>query len=259
MPMLAQITPLVLTRNEAANVPQTFSKLRWAREVVVIDSFSDDETLERLAAFPNVRVIQRPFDSHAAQWNFGLNQAGIATPWVLALDADYQLTDEAVAELAALAPDAEVAGYRARFRYCINGQALRGGAYPPVVVLYRADRAHYVQDGHTQRVQVQGRIAELRSPLLHDDRKPLATWIASQQRYARLEAIKLRGTPAARLAFADRVRRLRVVAPFAMVAYCLFVRGAVLDGRAGVLYACERGFAELLLSLNLLRGDIFGE
>jgi glycosyltransferase involved in cell wall biosynthesis len=257
--MLTQITPLILTRNEAANVPNTLPRLAWAREVVVVDSLSDDGTPELLSAFPNVRVVRRPFDSHAAQWNFGLLETGISTPWVLALDADYQLTPEGLAELAALTPADDVAGYRARFRYCVNGRPLRCGAYPPVVVLYRRQAAHYVQDGHTQRVEVAGRIADLHTPLLHDDRKPLRAWIASQQRYARLEMTKLRETPASRLAFADRVRRLRVVAPLAMLAYCLFVRGAVLDGRAGLLYACERAFAELLLSLNLLRNDIFGE
>ena len=87
--MLEQITPLILTYNEAPNIGRTLENLSWARDVVVVDSFSDDETLEIAASFPNVRVVQRVFDSHRNQWEFGLRETEIQTPWVLALDADY--------------------------------------------------------------------------------------------------------------------------------------------------------------------------
>ena len=53
------------------------------------------------------------------------------------------------------------------------------------------------------------------------------------------------------LGWADRLRKLRVVAPFAMFFYCLFVRGAILDGRAGIYYSFQRLLAESLLSLYL--------
>src|SRR5436853_2457479 len=84
--MLDSITPLILTYNEAANIGRTLEQLRWARDIVVVDSFSDDETVEIAGSFPHVRVFQRKFDNHGAQWNFGLSETGIATEWVLALD-----------------------------------------------------------------------------------------------------------------------------------------------------------------------------
>src|SRR5512143_2622752 len=91
-----RITPLILTWNEEANIARTLDKLRWAREVVVVDSGSTDGTRAICESFPNVRVVVRPFDSHAAQWNFGLKETGIVSDWVLALDADYVLTDDLV-------------------------------------------------------------------------------------------------------------------------------------------------------------------
>ena len=75
--------------------------------------------------FPNVRIFERPFTAHAEQWNFGLEQTGIATEWVLALDADFVLTDDLVQELKAVSPASDVAGYRASFTYCIDGAPLR--------------------------------------------------------------------------------------------------------------------------------------
>src|SRR5688500_4685377 len=97
--MLDEITPLILTYNEAANIDRTLERLAWARDIVVVDSFSDDETVEIASSFPQVRVIQRAFDGHRNQWEFGLRETGIKTSWVLALDADYVLTHDAVAEL----------------------------------------------------------------------------------------------------------------------------------------------------------------
>src|ERR1051325_6967543 len=171
--MIDQITPLILTYNETPNIARTLAGLSWAKEIVVVDSFSDDETVEIARSFPHVRVVQRAFDCHRNQWEFGLKETGISTPWVLALDADYVVTNELVAELEKLRPDSGTTGYRANFIYCINGKKLRSGIYPPVTVLYRREVFSYMQDGHTQRVALQGTIEELRSSLWHDDRKSL--------------------------------------------------------------------------------------
>src|ERR1044071_10047241 len=209
--MLDQITPLILTYNEAPNIARALASLSWAKEIVVVDSFSDDETVAMAKSFPNVRVVQRVFDNHRNQWEFGLKETGITTPWVLALDADYALSNEVIAELESLQPDESTAGYRAPFIYCTNGKRLRSGIYPPVTVLYRRDAATYVQDGHTQRVAVEGAIADLRAPVLHDDRKSLRRWFRSQARYTELEAQKLRAADSAELGLADRMRRWGVV------------------------------------------------
>lgn len=250
--MLDQITALILTYNEAPNIARTLDSLRWASEVVVVDSFSTDETATIARSFPNVRVIQRAFDCHRNQWEFGLKEAGIITEWVLALDADYIVTTDLVDEIENLKPTAQTSGYRARFIYCISGKQLNSGIYPPVTVLYRAVAANYTQDGHTQRVSLDGRIEELHSPILHDDRKPLRRWFESQKRYTKLEAQKLRATNPAELSFLDRLRRWPLIVPPLALFYCLIVRAGIFDGWAGFYYALQRTVAELMLSLYLI-------
>lgn len=252
--MLDQITPLILTYNEAPNTARVLDGVSWAKDVVVVDSFSDDETVAIAKAYPQVRVFQRVFDNHRNQWEFGLEETGITSPWVLALDADYVVSSELIEELRALQPDAGTVGYHAKFIYCINGKRLRSGIYPPVTVLYRRDAASYVQDGHTQRVALQGTVGELRMPLMHDDRKSLRRWLRSQARYTELEAQKLLAAESAELGLADRMRRWCVVVPPVMLVYCLVVRGGVLDGWQGFYYAFQRTVAELMLSVNLGRG-----
>ena len=250
--MLDQITPVILTYNEAPNIARTLERLAWARDIVIVDSFSDDETLSMIDRTPQVRVFQREFDSHENQWNFALGETDISSEWVLALDADYVLTPELVEELREMKPAASASGYQARFIYCVNGRPLRGSAYPPVTVLYRREGACYRQDGHTQRVQVPGNILSLRAPILHDDRKSFDRWLRSQSRYMKLEAEKLAESSWRDLGWADRLRKLAVLVPFAILFYCLFIRRAILDGRAGLCYSFQRLLSELLLSVYLL-------
>ncbi|MDT4967181.1 MAG: hypothetical protein QOJ64_1918, partial [Acidobacteriota bacterium] len=137
-----------------------------------------------------------------------------------------------------------------------NGKPLKGSAYPPGTVLYRRSHADYAQDGHTQRVEVAGRVQELRSAILHDDRKPLAHWIRAQSRYMKLEADKLLESGFRQLGWADRLRKARFFAPPLMLFYCLFVKGVVLNGRIGIFYALQRTFSEFLLSLYLIENDL---
>lgn len=250
--MLEQITPVLLTYNEAPNLPRTLAALAWARAIVVVDSGSTDDTLALLRADPRVRVFQRRFDTHAAQWNYAIAQTGVATPWILALDADYALSDALVAELGALRPNPGTNAYRARFDYYVRGRRLWGSLYPPVTVLFRAGQGRYVQDGHTQRLEIAGRIDDLRAPIAHDDRKPFSHWRQAQRRYCRLEADKLARTPWSQLPWPDRIRRLVVVAPPAVLFYCLFARGGILQGPAGWQYALQRAWSETVLSQELL-------
>lgn len=248
-----QVTVLILTHNERANIGRVLGRLTWAPRVVVLDSGSDDGTVDIARSFDNVKVITRKFDNHADQWNHGLASAEMTGEWVLALDADYLLADGFPEEIAALDPGAADSGYIADFNYAIFGRQLRGSMYPSGTVLYRRVRARYVQDGHTQRIIVDGKLHRLRSRIIHDDRKPLSRWLASQDRYAGLEAEHIAAKPLRELGWPDKLRRLIVVMPWLAPFYCLFPRLGLLDGRAGMYYALQRGIAESVLALKLVQ------
>ena len=85
MSFLEQISVLILTYNEAPNIQRTLDALSSFSDVVVLDSGSNDGTIEILGRYANVRYLTRPFDTHAAQWSHGLTSCGIERPWVLAL------------------------------------------------------------------------------------------------------------------------------------------------------------------------------
>lgn len=249
-------TPLLITHDEIRNIDRTLGKLGWARRILVIDSGSTDGTLDVLARDPRIEVHHRPFDSFAEQCNFGLSL--VATEWVLSMDADYELSDELVGELAGLAPSPQSAGYSARFVYRIHGRPLRGTLYPPRTVLYRARQGRYENEGHGHRLRLAGSVSSLKGVIYHDDRKPLSRWLGSQLKYAAREAEHLLQASRDRLSRADRIRLMGWPAPLLVFFYVLIAKGALLDGPAGWFYAFQRLLAEVLLALELLDRRLSG-
>jgi len=252
--MLSSITPLILTFNERENLPRTLARLDWASQIVVLDSFSSDDTCKIARAHRNVELIQRQFDNHSNQWNFGVSQ--VRTDWVLSLDADYILPDAFAAELKQLNPASDLTAYFARFIYSVNGRPLRSALYPPRAVLFRKSDSTYFQEGHTQLLRTSGKTAFLSTPIEHDDRKTLERWITEQNKYALREVTHLLSKPWKDLNRPDRVRRYIVLAPFLVFFYTLIGKRLILDGWPGWYYVFQRTFAELLLSLRLLEAKL---
>lgn len=251
--MLEEITPLILTYNEAPNIARTLAKLDWAIKIVVIDSYSKDNTLNIVKSNPKVEVYQRRFDTHANQWNYGLEK--IQTQWVLSLDADYILTDELIAEIQKINSNNSVDSYFISFKYCVFGKPLKGSILPPRQALFRKDCAAYIDDGHTQLLVVKGSSQQLKNYILHDDRKSFSRWLWAQQRYMILEAEKLTKTPLSELSLGDKIRKQKILAPFVVLFYCLILKQGIFDGWIGWYYAFQRMLAEVILSVQLIQQE----
>lgn len=248
------VTPLILTYNEEVNIERTLQKLSWALQIIIIDSYSIDKTLEIIGSYPQATVIQRHFDSFANQCNFGLSK--INSQWVLSLDADYLLSDILIREIGSLILQNQVDAYRFPLKYCVFGQPLRGTLLPPRTILYRKDKACYRNDGHAHKVEISGHCEYVDLPIYHDDRKPLSRWLWSQDRYLSIEAQKLTETSWSNLDWGDRIRTLKVLAPSIIFIYCLTVKGGIFDGWRGWYYAMQRALAEFLLAIRLIEHEL---
>ncbi len=255
--MLEKITPLILTYNEAPNIERTLAQLTWAKKIIIVDSYSTDDTLEIVLKFPQVTIFHRSFDSFAVQRNYGVEK--VETEWVLSLDSDYIITDELIKELGYLMENPLINAYFVNFKYCVFGYPLTGTLLPPRPVLFRKNNSTYVDDGHSELLQYEGEKGRLQSPILHDDRKPLSRWLASQDRYMILEVKKLLETPNQELSLGDRIRRTKILAPFVILFYCLILKGCILDGWRGWYYTFQRVLAELWLSVRLIEAEQMGD
>lgn len=250
------ISVVVLTLNEAANLPRCLASVAWSDDVVVVDSGSTDGTVE-VARAHGARVLTRAFDSFAGQRNHAMAHAGFRHRWVLHLDADEVVTEPLRAELLAIAAAASAAYpvYRVPSRIIFMGRWLKhAGMYPAYQVRFgRADALRFVDHGHGQReVQPAEQVGTLANPLDHHNfSKGVNDWFARHLRYAEREAglmLAERERPlrAGEILSTDATTRRRALKrlagrlplrPWLRFAYAGILRGGFLDGVAGLRYA----------------------
>jgi hypothetical protein len=173
----------------------------------------------------------------------------IVTDWILRLDADYQLSDALVTELGRLDSGTAVSAYRIGFDYAIFSRTLLSSLYPANTILLRRGCFSIWDKGHTEAWEVKGPVSTLKARIIHDDWKPIGQWQIGQVRYMKRELDQLR------IGKAGLTRWLRLTPPLMPIAvflYCLFGKGLILNGRAGIFYALQRMVAEAVLSLMVL-------
>jgi glycosyltransferase involved in cell wall biosynthesis len=247
--MLENITPAILTYNEAPNIGRTLDALRWAGAVVILDSGSTDETKEIAGRYENVRWFERAFDTHQTQWEYAVRETGIATEYVLALDADMEVTPAFRDELEEKFLPGNFAGGDVAFVYSYYGRNLTGSLYPNQIRVVRRQDVVITQVDHTQHFAVPGTVYKFRNRVIHDDRKPLERWVASQLSYQVLNDEAIGNGESNRLKYS--LRRTGLMP--AMVALLAYLRsGGPFGGAASARYAYERLVCESLLAIRLM-------
>lgn len=252
--IITKLVPYVLTFNEEPNIRRCLEHLRWADRVVVVDSFSTDDTHAICNEFPNVEWFQRSFESHSVQHSFALDCVGDAT-WVLRMDADWTVPLAFVDWLRTVTPTDNISAFSVPFSFLIHGSLVSIAHYPHVPCLYKKSAVSYVQDGHTERLKIhQGEVANCPQSLIHDDRKNISRWIVNQSKYSLLEADQLAST--ASLNRYGRVRRLfgrfPIFGVISIVVFYLIFKIGAFRNLPSKHYVLQRIIAELCVILQQL-------
>ena len=251
------IAVIILTFNEAANLPQALASIQgWAREVFVLDSFSTDNTCE-IAQAAGCVVVQNRFVDYAKQRNYAIERLPITASWIFFLDADEWLTDALKIEISqAIASQPEENGYYIKRRMIWMGRWIKRGYYPTWILrLFRRGCGRCEDRPVNEHLVVEGRAGYLRQDFMHEDRKGIDDWVAKHNRYASREALELIGQEENRqqqeieASFwgtqAERKRWLRyqvwkrmppLARPFFYFVYRYFLTGAFLEGRAAFIF-----------------------
>jgi glycosyltransferase involved in cell wall biosynthesis len=249
------ISILILTCNEELNLARCLDSVKWSDDVLVLDSFSDDRTLE-IAKGKGARILQNRFVNFAEQRNFGLSHGNLKHEWVLHLDADEVVTPELQREMAAVIQKGEKDAYRVASKMMFQGRWLKhSGLYPWYQVrLGKRDRLAFVQVGHGQRETLSlDHVGTLQEPLLHYFfSKGIQDWLERHNRYSSSEAahyVETAGNQAidwmGLFCLQDAMRRQRAFKhwfsflpcrPALRFLYMFFFRLGFLDGRVGFTY-----------------------
>lgn len=262
------ISVVILTFNEASNLPRCLASVAWCDDILVVDSGSTDATVA-IAKAAGVRVLQRSFDNFASQRNFALENGNLKHEWILHLDADEEVSAELLAAMCAVTRlPTPKDGYRVPARIIFMGRWLKhAGMYPCYQVRFgHRDRLRFKQVGHGQREMLEpDQLDTLNADLIHHNfSKGVSDWFIRHARYAQDEAqfayldnqpIRLRPLfQRDPVELRRAMKRLAMKMPFRpllrFVYVYLFKRG-FLDGMIGLHYALMMMIYEYMISLNL--------
>jgi glycosyltransferase involved in cell wall biosynthesis len=259
------ISVIILTHNEEINIGRCLGSVSWSDDILIVDSFSEDRTIEISKGY-GARVIQRAFDDFSAQRNFASEQGNLKYEWVLHLDADEVVTPELREELpTAVFGDKDA--YRVSSKLIFCGKFLRrAGLFPWYQVRFgRKQALRFKQVGHGQRETLEpSRIGTLKSSLLHFNfSKGLSDWIERHNRYSTAEAqhniygYEDGDVPIMDLLSIETDRRRRAAKkifmrlpgrPTIRFMYMYLFRGGILDGKDGFTYCRLLAWYEWLIA-----------
>jgi glycosyltransferase involved in cell wall biosynthesis len=228
------ISVAIVAMDEEANIARTLASVRWADEIVLVDSGSKDRTCE-IAREQGARVIVEPWRGYVAQKQYAIDLC--TKDWVLLLDADEEISRELAEEIrAAIADPNAASGYWLPRKNLFLGRWMRhGGFYPdPKLRLFRRGQGfvtgHDPHDRCELKPGLPGPTRQFKHAMVHYTYPNLSLYIAHMNRYSSLGA---------QLAVAEGHRSFSVadivVRPLATFVYNYFFRLGFLDGREGLL------------------------
>jgi glycosyltransferase involved in cell wall biosynthesis len=228
----SDVTAVIAAHDESANIEACVASVEWAREVIVVENDSLDDTIDRARA-AGATVISPGFTTIGAARNHGIARAN--TGWIFVLDADERCTPELAAEIGqVVARPGNVQAYRVPRRNFFLGKEIRHGGWgsDKPVRLFRRELRYNANLVHEHVDVVSGAIGEVRSKILHYTYNSLSQYFEKFDRYSRWWAdqnfAKGRRGSAASVFFKPPAR---------FVSMYLF-RAAFRDGAHGLVLAC---------------------
>lgn len=234
----APLSLVLITRNAAPQLRACLESAQFVDEIIVVDSGSDDDTVQ-VAASAGARIVHQNWLGFGPQKQFAVEQA--KNDWVLCLDADERVTPELARSIQTLLQSPSGVAYRmARCNRFLGRWLRHGEGYPDWNTrLFDRRHARWSDDAVHERVIVDGSIATLAGDLAHESAESLDAYMAKQNRYTTLQAQTMhahgRKASIAKLIFSPVVRFIRFY----------FLKLGFLDGVAGLIHiaiGCETSF-----------------
>lgn len=247
------LTAIIPTYNEEKDIRKALESVSFADEILVVDSFSTDSTLEIANEF-GARIIQREYAYSASQKNWAIPQASYE--WILLLDADEWLDDVTIKEIQHLldSPPSYDAYWFPRQNHFMN-RKMRFGLWrnDKVIRLFRRDLCVYEDKRVHAEIQCSGRVGYMSSPIQHNTYKGFSEMIQKTNRYTTWAA-------------ADRVNKKKVgafdvvVKPWFAFFRDYILKLGFLDGLPGFISAAHTSWSKFIRAVKIYRmqaGEVF--
>ncbi len=181
------LTVAVITLDAEKQLGDLLASVRFADEVLVVDSGSADGTVA-LAESRGARVIRKAWQGFGRQKQFAVSEA--RNDWVLCLDADERLTPALERSIRAALAEGRYRAWRmARRNRFLGAWLAHGEGYPDWTLrLFHRGHASWSNDEVHETVLTTSEVGRLEGDLLHDSAEDVATYLAKQNRYTTLHA-----------------------------------------------------------------------
>ncbi len=244
---MEKLTVIITTYNEIEHIKEAIASVKWADEIIVVDSFSQDGTVEA-AKTMGAHVLEHEYESPAAQKNWAIPQAKY--DWILILDADERATPALQKEIQAILRQGPKARAYKIFR--INhfmGEAVHysGWQSDAVIRFFHKDYCRYEEKQVHEKLKVEGKIEHLKNKLLHYTYKDLHSYLQKMDRYTSWGAY-------------DREQKVKAVKsyhlfikPVSRFFIHYIIKLGFLDGRVGLIVSMLSAYSVFIRNLKLLR------
>src|SRR4030042_4053472 len=262
------ISILILTLNEELNLPDCLESVSWSDDIVVVDSFSSDRTVE-IAKAAGARIVQRKFDNWSAHQNWAVENIEFRYPWVYYSDADEIMPSELRDEILKVISEKDRPGvaYRVRFKNMfMDCWIKRSSLYPTWVLrLFRPECVRWERLVNPIPI-IDGKEGKLQSHFQHYSfNKGMTEWIHKHNLYSQKEASELikainssidwKGLlskdPTLRRKSLKQFAYRMPLRPFLVFCFFYFFRLGFLDGLPGLTYCRLRSIYEYMIDLKV--------
>lgn len=246
---MEKITAIIPCFNEEANIKEAIESCLFADEIIVVDSFSTDNTIDIIKKFPQVTLLQHEYINSAAQKNWTIPQA--SNDWIFLLDADERTSPELIKEIKDTinSNNAPVAYWIGRQNYFMDQKLNHIWKGDAVIRLFRKSKCKYEEKHVHAEILADGEISKLKSKLAHDTYKGKG-----------LEAHLLKGQRYTTWAALDRVNKIKKITLYHLLIkpYFAFLKRYILqlgllDGKPGFIISCMGAWNVFIRNVKIWR------
>lgn len=243
---MEKLTAIIPTYNEEGNIREAIRSVSFADEIIVIDSFSTDNTVKIVKEFSNIILLQRKFDDFSSQKNYAIDTA--KNNWIYILDADERISDALEEEISIILNTShDKVGFYARRTFYFSNKRINYAGYQrdKVIRLFNKEYCRYNGNLVHEVIKTDKKIGFFKNKLDHYSYKNLNHFLQKLNHYATLQALEL---------FKEN-KKISIyhftIKPVARFFIHYFFRLGFLDGLPGLILSYLNSYAVFMRYANL--------
>ncbi|MFD2565862.1 glycosyltransferase family 2 protein [Pseudotenacibaculum haliotis] len=241
---MTKITAIIPTLNEEERIKNSLKSAEFADEIIVIDSYSTDRTVE-IVKQSNARLLQRKFDDFSSQKNYAIEQA--SNDWIVWIDADEVLTKELQDEMKTAASNAgDLVGFYVYRVFFFKGKKMRYTGTQNDKLIRVFNRKHCKYEGKVhEKIKPEGKLGTLQHKILHYSYISFDRYIVKLNQHSALKAEELYEKGLVITPFHI------IVKPVARFVKHYFIKLGILDGFYGFIISFALSYGVLVRYIKL--------